>query len=54
MKIAQITIGKSNLQELNKAMLIILNKFGGLPVLYDSQPWIFDFLEITPRQGYDK
>jgi len=31
-----------------------INKSGGLPVLYDSRPWIFDYLEIPPRQGYDK
>jgi len=54
MKIEQSTIAKSNLQELNNATLIIINKSGGLPVLYDSRPWIFDFLEILPRQGYDK
>lgn len=32
----------------------IINKMGGLGFLYDSRPWIFDFLEIPPRQGYDK
>jgi len=32
----------------------VIEKAGGLGYLYSSRPWIFDFLELPPRQGYDK
>ncbi len=32
----------------------VIKRMGGIEALYDKQPWLFDFLELPPRQGYDK
>lgn len=32
----------------------IIKELDGLGNLYDNKPWLFDYLEIPPRQGYDK
>jgi len=32
----------------------VVKALGGLKKLYDSRPWIFDFLEMPPRTGYIK
>jgi len=31
-----------------------VDSLGGLARLFDTRPWIFDFLEMPPRRGYDK
>lgn len=32
----------------------VVKEMGGLETLFDERPWIFDFLEMPPRAGYDK
>ena len=31
-----------------------IQKCGGLSHLFDSRPWLFDYLELPPRAGYNK
>ena len=31
-----------------------LARLGGLAAVADSRPWVFDFLEMPPRQNYDR
>lgn len=32
----------------------VVEHMGGIGKVFDERPWIFDFLEMPPRQGYDK
>ena len=31
-----------------------IEQIGGLDYLAETRPWVFDFLRMTPLEGYDK